>query len=212
MYDYLKRAGELWEDSTGARHNNSLETMVLCRDQVIKGLPKPVQTALEDVLNLETQPFHDWKQTVTHWYTIHQRKMDQEDDEVRALTKQLLKTQVAEKDNETNKKKAKAMPQMSAMSKLHHHNPTGPFGQDHHSSSNHITPHLEEEGPEADTEAEVPPGTRTALTAVPKITGPRNAHCHSGEGPRDPRVLTALDTEEWPSCKDDCKSTAQNAQ
>ncbi|KAK1875457.1 Glycosyl hydrolase family 109 protein [Dissostichus eleginoides] len=85
MHDYLKRAGELWEDSTGARHN-SPETMVLWRHQVIKGLPKPVQTALEDVLNLETQPFHDWKQTVTHWYTRHQRKMDQEDYEVKALS------------------------------------------------------------------------------------------------------------------------------
>ncbi|KAI9527904.1 hypothetical protein NQZ68_025945 [Dissostichus eleginoides] len=112
MHDYLKRAGELWEDSTGARHDNSPETTVLWRDQVIKGLPKPVQTALEDVLNLEMQPFHDWKQTVTRWYTRHQRKMDQEDDELRALTKQLLKAQVAEKDNETNKEKAKAMHQM----------------------------------------------------------------------------------------------------
>ncbi|KAI9543771.1 hypothetical protein NQZ68_008819 [Dissostichus eleginoides] len=119
MHDYLKRAGELWEDSTGTRHDNSPETMVLWRDQVIKGLPKPVQTALEDVVNLETQPFHDWKQTVTHCYTRHQRKMDQEDDEVKALTKRLLKAQIAEKDNETNKKKAKAVPQMSAMSNLH---------------------------------------------------------------------------------------------
>ncbi|KAK1877254.1 DNA-directed RNA polymerase II subunit RPB1 [Dissostichus eleginoides] len=76
-----------------------------------------------------------------------------------------------------------------------HHNPTGPYGQEHHTPSNHIIPHLEEEGPEADTEAEVPPGTRTAFTAVPKISGPDNAHCHPGEVPRDPRVLTALDTE-----------------
>ncbi|KAK1892829.1 Cysteate synthase, partial [Dissostichus eleginoides] len=76
-----------------------------------------------------------------------------------------------------------------------HHNLTGPYGQEHHTPSNHITPHLEEEGPEADTEAEVPPGMRTAFTAVPQITGPSNAHCHPGEGPRDPRVLTALDTE-----------------
>ncbi|KAF3835725.1 hypothetical protein F7725_028283 [Dissostichus mawsoni] len=112
MHDYLKLAGELWEDSTGARHDNSPETTVLWRDQIIKGLPKPVQTALEDIVNLETQPFHDWKQTVTHWYTRHQRKMDQEDDEVKALTKRLLKAQVAEKDNETNKKKAKAVPQI----------------------------------------------------------------------------------------------------
>ncbi|KAK1894254.1 Ribonuclease 3 [Dissostichus eleginoides] len=119
MHDYLKHAGELWEDSTRALHDNSPETMVLWRDKVIKGLQKPVQTALEDVINLETQPFHDWKQTVTHWYTRHQRKMDQEDDEVKILTKRLLKAQVAEKDNETNKKKAKAMPQMSAMSNLH---------------------------------------------------------------------------------------------
>ncbi|KAI9514154.1 hypothetical protein NQZ68_035618 [Dissostichus eleginoides] len=54
---------ELWEDSTGARPDKTPETMVLWRDQVIKGLPKPVQTALEDVVNLETQPFYDWKQT-----------------------------------------------------------------------------------------------------------------------------------------------------
>ncbi|KAI9514155.1 hypothetical protein NQZ68_035619 [Dissostichus eleginoides] len=45
--------------------------------------------------------------------------MDQEDDEVKILTKRLLKAQVAEKDNETNKKKAKAMAQMSVMSNLH---------------------------------------------------------------------------------------------
>ncbi|KAK1875456.1 Phenylalanine--tRNA ligase beta subunit, partial [Dissostichus eleginoides] len=76
-----------------------------------------------------------------------------------------------------------------------HHNLTGPYGQEHHTPSNHITPHLEEEGPEADIEAEVPPGTRTAFTAVPQITGPNNAHCHPGEGPRDPRVLMALETE-----------------
>ncbi|KAF3847097.1 hypothetical protein F7725_020125 [Dissostichus mawsoni] len=61
-----------------------------------------------------------------------------------------------------------------------HHNLTGPYGQEHHKPSNHITPHLEEEGPEEDTEAEVPPGTRTAFTAVPKITGTDNAQYTQG--------------------------------
>ncbi|KAI9527655.1 hypothetical protein NQZ68_028878 [Dissostichus eleginoides] len=117
MHDYLKRAGEgVGRQYRGATRQLTGNHGVMERLSHIKALPKPVQTALEDVVNLETQPFHDWKQTVTHWYTRHQRKMDQEDDEVKILTKRLLKAQIAEKDNETNKKKAKAVPQMSAMS------------------------------------------------------------------------------------------------
>ena len=87
---------------------------------MVSGLPDTVQENLEDVLNLDTQTEPDWRRTVGHSLNKYRRQEKDETDEDKALARQLLKAQLAEKRHDVNsKKKGQPCKQMAAISELH---------------------------------------------------------------------------------------------
>lgn len=105
--EYLKRAANLWAKHTGSRHDAGEANHALWRRQCIKGLPKSFQDSLEEVVGLNKLGYSLWVEHVDHHCCRYQVKKDQEEEELKALNKRLLRQQVAKGDEEINKSKAK---------------------------------------------------------------------------------------------------------
>lgn len=114
MLEYLKRAANLWAKHTGLRHDSSTATLALWRVQCVKGLPASVQSALSEVVGLAKMSDSMWKEHLDHHYRRHTSKQEQEAEEIKSLSKRLLKHQVTSKDDEVNKNKGKAKQMVAA--------------------------------------------------------------------------------------------------
>lgn len=108
--DYLKRAANLWAKHTGSRHDVGEANQALWRRQCIKGLPKLVQDSLEEVVGLNKLGYPLWVEHGGHHCRRYQVKKEQEEEELKALNKRLLRHQVAKGDEEINKGKTKGPP------------------------------------------------------------------------------------------------------
>ncbi|KAK9520907.1 hypothetical protein VZT92_020765 [Zoarces viviparus] len=104
MYQYLKRAAVEWHDATGGRHDSHEATTVVWRHTVQKGLPLPVQTALEGVVGLSNMDDAMWREYLNHHNQRHQTDETSREEDLKKLIQRLLKGQIVEADRERSKK------------------------------------------------------------------------------------------------------------
>ncbi|XP_037304811.2 uncharacterized protein LOC119194658 [Pungitius pungitius] len=110
MYLYLQRAEEGWHEHTGGRHDRDEGTTWLWRRRVQEGLPQPVQAALKEVVGLGDMEDAMWRAHLVHHDQRHWAKKASSEEEIRMLTLQLLRLQVAQ----ANEKKQEAKMQKRA--------------------------------------------------------------------------------------------------
>lgn len=103
MHTFLNRCEDVWQESTGERYDSTEATVMLWRNAVLKSLPLQVQAKLEDIVGLDTMSDERWRAHLVHHDNKHKKTQGDNDEELKTLTKRLLKMQVAEKDNEVNK-------------------------------------------------------------------------------------------------------------
>ncbi|XP_075937889.1 uncharacterized protein LOC142938526 [Anarhichas minor] len=103
-HQYLKRAEEEWHRATGGRHDSNEATTVVWRHTVQKGLPLPVQTALGGVVGLSNMEDAMWREHLTHYNQRHQTEETSGQEDLKRMTRQLLKLQIAEADREISRK------------------------------------------------------------------------------------------------------------
>ncbi|XP_029298122.1 uncharacterized protein LOC115015101 [Cottoperca gobio] len=105
MHLFLKRSEGVWIDGTGERHDFTPAVTMLWRNAVIKALPPRVREQLEDVVGLDTKSNEEWREYLVHHDLKNRKTEGDKNEEVNALTKRLLRMQVAEKDSEASRLK-----------------------------------------------------------------------------------------------------------